>query len=365
MGVRTGAVEALVTPPGAWRGRRVLVTGHTGFKGAWLCQILLDLGAEVHGLALAPDTAPSLFELLGLAGRMPHRVGDIADPAVAASAVAACAPEAVFHLAAQPLVRRSYREPAATWRTNVLGTVNLLQAVRAHGGVRAVVVVTSDKCYEDRGDGRVHDETGRLGGHDPYSSSKAAAELAVASWRSSFPDLPPTATVRAGNVIGGGDWGEDRLVPDVVRAAAADATLRLRRPDAVRPWQHVLEPLSAYMDIAWRLQQAGGGAWAEAWNIGPDPGAIATVGTVAGLLVRELGRGRLDADPGPHPHETAVLRLDAGKARTRLGWAPAWGLDETVRRTAAWYRAQASGADAVALCQADIAAYRAAMAAPA
>ncbi len=342
-----------------WRGCRVLITGHTGFKGAWLTQLLLDHGAQVHGLALEPDTDPSLFRLLRLEQRMVHRIGDVADPGIAAAAVAEARPEVVFHLAAQPLVRRSYHMPASTWRTNVEGTINMLEAVRGRNDVRAVVVVTSDKCYEDLGDGRAHQESDTLGGYDPYSSSKAAVELAVSSWRRSFADLPPTATVRAGNVIGGGDWGEDRLVPDLMRAVAAGVPLHLRCPSAVRPWQHVLEPLVAYARLAERLV-AEGRKWAEAWNIGPDPSAFATVGSVAGRLIGVLGCGSVAVDPGLHPHETNMLRLDAAKARIRLGWTSTWDLDETLRRTAGWYRAHAAGEDVLKLCRSDIAAYAAA-----
>ena len=335
-----------------------LVTGHTGFKGAWLSLLLRDLGAQVHGLALEPETDPALFHLLRLGDLVEHRTVDMTDGAAVAARMREVAPDVVFHLAAQPLVRRSYREPAETWSANVMGTIHLLEAVRTIGGVRAVVIITSDKCYEDLGDGLARSEAAALGGHDPYSSSKAATELAVTSWRRSFLHLPPMATVRAGNVIGGGDWGEDRLVPDLIRAIAGDRPLVLRRPMAVRPWQHVLDPLVAYVELAERLAGPAGAPWAESWNVGPDADGLVNVGHVATRLVKALGRGRITIDTeGMHPHETAILRLDTAKAAQRLGWLPAWDLGTTLERTAAWYRAQAEGGDARELCRADLAAH--------
>ena len=352
---------------GFWRGRRVLVTGHTGFKGSWLCHWLLAEGAEVSGFALAPATRPALFDLLGLAGRLHHRLGDARDPAALADAVAEVQPEVVFHLAAQPLVSLGYREPRATWETNVLGTVNLLEAVRATPGIRAVVVVSSDKCYENREWAWGYREDDAMGGHDPYSSSKGAAELAVASWRRSFfagPGACRIASARAGNVIGGGDWAPDRIVTDLMLAIAAGQPLRLRQPGAIRPWQHVLEPLGGYLHLAWRLCQADGQALAAGWNFGPGDADIATVEELARMLIAAYGSGAVETTGGaPLPHEAGMLRLDGGKARLHLGWQGVWDLAEAARRTATWYREQRAGGDAVALVEADLAAYRASAAA--
>lgn len=327
----------------AFRGRRVLVTGHTGFKGSWLCQWLLELGAEVHGFALAPDTSPALFSLLDLDVRLAsHRIGDIRDEAMAAAAVAACRPEVVFHLAAQPLVRRSYREPALTWATNVQGTVHLLEAIRMVGGVCATVVVTSDKCYENREQVAGYRESDAMGGHDPYSASKGAAELAVASWRRSFfhePGAMRLASGRAGNVIGGGDWSADRIVVDLVAAIEAGRPLTLRNPAATRPWQHVLEPLSGYLWLAARLLGEDGGRYAEGWNFGPSPQGVATVRELAEQMIAAWGAGSITCGVAQSgPHEAGLLTLDVAKAATELGWRGVWDLKQTTAVTAAWYR---------------------------
>ncbi|MGZ5037653.1 MAG: CDP-glucose 4,6-dehydratase [Usitatibacter sp.] len=322
-----------------YRGRRVLLTGHTGFKGSWLALWLRELGANVAGIALAPDTQPNHWDLLGL--DLPdHRI-DIRDRAALGAAVEAIAPEIVFHLAAQPLVRRSYRDPLETWSTNVMGTANLLEACRASDAVRAIVVVTSDKCYENSGAARAYREDDRLGGHDPYSASKAAAELVAASYRSAFfgaDSSPLLATARAGNVIGGGDWAEDRLVPDLVRAVAAGASLEIRSPNATRPWQHVLESLSGYLLLGQRLLE-GGGEFAEAWNFGPLAEGNRTVAELLSGMARHWPRLAWHATGAAQPHEALLLQLDIGKARERLGWRPAWTFAEAVDATAAWYRA--------------------------
>jgi CDP-glucose 4,6-dehydratase len=322
-----------------YRGRRVLVTGHTGFKGSWLALWLADLGAQVTGIALAPDTQPSHWELLGL-DIADHRV-DIRDGRALAETLKAARPEIVFHLAAQPLVRRSYREPLETWSTNVMGTANVLEACRGVEGLRGIVVVTSDKCYENVGKAHRYREDDRLGGHDPYSASKAAAELLAASYRSSFfhaDEGAALASARAGNVIGGGDWAEDRLVPDLVRAVAAGRTLDIRSPEATRPWQHVLESLSGYLTLGQRLLE-GRRDFAEPWNFGPPAEGNATVAGVLARLARHWPELAWRAVDVPRPHEAALLELDIEKARTRLGWQPTWSLDEAVDATSDWYRA--------------------------
>jgi len=326
-----------------WRGRRVFLTGHTGFKGGWLATWLLDMGAEVAGYALTPESEPSFFRLCGLDGRMRSTFGDIRDHAELARALQSATPEIVFHLAAQPLVRRSYREPVDTLAANVLGTAHLLEAARGSPSARAVVVVTSDKCYEDTGASAAYVEDDPLGGHDPYSASKACAELVTAAY--SDRGGPAVATARAGNVIGGGDWAEDRLVPDAVRALSRGAPLVVRNPGAKRPWQHVLEPLAGYLILAERLHE-GRAAWAEAWNFGPGADGAATVAELADLLVACWGQGSWRTAPTDlgAPSESAWLALNSDKARRRLGWRPVFSLPDAVAMTVAWYR----GAQAVA-----------------
>lgn len=323
---------------GAYEGRRVVVTGHTGFKGSWLSMWLTEIGAKVSGIALSPETSPNHWDLLGL-DVADHRV-DIRDAERVRAIIEDAAPELVFHLAAQPLVRRSYRDPLETWSTNVIGTANVLEACRKTEGVQAIVVVTSDKCYENKEWPWGYRETDSLGGHDPYSASKAATEIVAASYRNSFfsaPSAPKLATARAGNVIGGGDWSEDRLIPDLVRAQARNKPLKVRFPESTRPWQHVLESASAYLVLGQHLLQ-GGADYAEAWNFGPDLQSNSTVAAV-------LDNMRLDWPdldwvhvPQSHPHEAAQLSLDTAKARTKLGWKPVWNFRETLQHTANWYR---------------------------
>jgi CDP-glucose 4,6-dehydratase len=316
-----------------WAGRRVLVTGHTGFKGSWLALWLHRLGASVTGFAAPPPTEPAMFELARVGELVEDLRGDVRDAAAVAAAVERAAPEVVLHLAAQPVVRRAWRHPAETFAINTLGTAHLLEAVRAHAPGAAVVVVTSDKCYAEPDSGRRFREDDRLGGEDPYSASKAAAELVAGSYRDSLGVR--AATARAGNVIGGGDWAEDRLIPDAMRAALEGRPLLVRNPDAVRPWQHVLNPLAGYLLLAEHTDAA------EAWNFGPDPGDELPVRDLVERIGARWGDGfewRTEDDGGPP--ETTVLRLDSTKARQRLGWVPGWNLDEALAATVEWFRAE-------------------------
>lgn len=329
---------------GVYRGRRVLVTGHTGFKGSWLALWLQQMGARVCGLALPAPGPLNHARLLRLP--VDEALIDLRDAALVRMAVQRFQPEVVFHLAAQPLVRRSYREPLATFDVNVMGLVHLLEAVRATPSVRAVVNATTDKCYDNRGDGRPFRETDRLGGHDPYSASKACAEIVCASYRASFLSNDDgrghsvgLATARAGNVIGGGDWGEDRLIPDLVRAAVAGQPTRIRQPGAVRPWQHVLEPLAGYLMLGQQLLQDPAGA-AEAWNFGPPPEAHQPVQQVVDAFAAAWPAVRYQPDGDAHPHEAPQLHLDCRKAAQRLHWRPVWDLQTTLQRSAHWYRRQ-------------------------
>lgn len=347
-----------------WRDRRVLLTGHTGFKGSWLALWLTARGAQVHGLALAPETQPALFDRLGLAERIDHYLGDIRDADLVRARVAQTRPEVVFHLAAQPLVRRSYREPLATFSTNVMGTAHLLDALRAHNAPCAVVVVTTDKVYENREWLHAYRETDALGGHDPYAASKAACEIVVESYRKSFFADGPVrlASARAGNVIGGGDWSEDRILPDLIRAMAQGEPPALRNPGAIRPWQHALDPLAGYLLLAERLH-AGDPAAADAFNFGPDPADQRAVRDLAetalALWPGAAARGWRDASDPDAPHEAGRLTLATDKARAALGWSPRWGVEEALRRTIDWHRAERDGAEMRAVSLAQIAAFEA------
>ncbi len=344
---------------GVFAGRRVLVTGHTGFKGAWLSKWLLELDAEVTGYALEPDTDPSLFQDLGLGEQMDSRIGDIRDAARLAAVVGETRPEVMLHLAAQPLVRRSYAEPAYTFEVNVLGTTNLLEAARTCDSTRVVVNVTTDKVYANPETGQPFDEEQPLGGHDPYSASKAASEIVTASYRASFFSAAGAAAIasaRAGNVVGGGDWAEDRLVPDCARALSVGAPVVVRNPSSVRPWQHVLEPLSGYLHLAALLWSDA--ALAGAYNFGPQVESSTSVGDVVERFVAAWGAGSWHSpDLGEQPHEAAHLRLDISKSARDLSWRPVWDLGETVDRTAKWYRAYAEGENASNLVESDFDAY--------
>ncbi|AVO55023.1 CDP-glucose 4,6-dehydratase [Ectopseudomonas mendocina] len=343
-----------------WAGRRVLLTGHTGFKGGWLALWLQELGAEVCGYALPAPAEPSLWQVAHLAERVPGTLADIRDAQRVAEAVAAFRPEVVLHLAAQPLVRESYRAPADTYATNVMGTANLLEALRRCDSVRAVLVVTSDKCYENREWLWPYRESDGLGGHDPYSSSKACVELLCASWRESFlrESGIALATARAGNVIGGGDWSSDRLLPDILRAWQAGQSLTLRYPKAVRPWQHVLEPLHGYLRLAQALVEQGE-AVASAWNFGPDNEGLVSVGElVERLAQRWPGQAPWTVEANGQPHEAGLLALDSSQARARLGWRPRWTLQLAIERTLDWHQAWQAGEDMQTFSRAQIAAYQ-------
>lgn len=357
----SGAMEDVVSQPSSsfWLGRRVLLTGATGFKGGWLALWLQRLGALVTGLGLDPG-AESLFNAARIDKVLDNRMLDIRDAEALAGLVREADPEIVFHLAAQPLVRASYRTPVETFATNVQGTVHLLDACRAVPGLRTIVVVTTDKVYANLEHVLPYREDDRLGGHDPYSASKAACEIAIACYRDSFMSAAGVgvASARAGNVIGGGDWSEDRLLPDAVRAWSRDEVLQIRRPDAVRPWQHVLEPLAGYLSLAERLTEAP--ALAGAYNMGPHTHEAADVRAVIELAQRSYGRGKVEFGAPGGPHEAGLLTLETAKARALLDVAPRWTLDHSVDRTMQWYRRWNEGADARALCVADIEAWEAA-----
>jgi CDP-glucose 4,6-dehydratase len=344
--------------PEFWRDRRVLVTGHTGFKGAWLCAWLQLLGAQVSGYALSAATHPSLYLAARIGRGMRSIEGDVRDAEHLARVLAEARPEVVFHLAAQPIVRQSYADPVGTFSTNVLGTVHLLDAVRRAGGVRAVVVVTSDKCYENREWYWSYREKSALGGRDPYSASKACAELVTRAYRDSFfaePGATLVASARAGNLIGGGDWAEDRLVPDTVRALVEGRPVELRYPNAIRPWQHALDPLAGYLVLAERLHEDGE-PYAEAWNFAPYEEDARTVGWLAERVQEAWGVApHWRPQEGPRPHEHIFLKLDASKARALLGWEPRLPVASAVEWVADWYRAFYAGEDARDLVEKQIA----------
>lgn len=346
--------------PRFWSGRRVFLTGHTGFKGAWLALWLERLGALTSGYALAPPTSPSLFDVAGVAGSLEvDGRGDVRDAASVRAALLAARPEIVVHMAAQPLVRLGYRTPVETYAVNVMGTAHVLDAARACPSIRAVIVITSDKCYENREWVHPYREADPLGGVDPYSSSKACTEILTASWRASFVGPARIASARAGNVVGGGDWAADRLVPDCVRAFVAGNAVVLRRPRAIRPWQHVLEPLAGYLTLAQRLVDAPDGGFDMAWNFGPAGGGERSVEEVATALAEVWAHdARIEvATEDDGAHEAGVLRLDSTRARVELDWRPAWSFAATMAQTAQWYRAWRDGLDMRAFSLAQIAAY--------
>ncbi len=344
-----------------WSGKKVFLTGHSGFKGSWLSLWLQSMGAQVRGFSLEAPTQPSLFVEARVADDMESVTGDIRDFAQLQQSIEAFQPEIVFHMAAQSLVRLSYDEPVATYATNVMGTVHLMEAIRQAGSVRAVVNITSDKCYENREWLWGYRENEAMGGFDPYSNSKGCAELVTSAYRSSFfnPDHYSEhgcalASVRAGNVIGGGDWALDRLVPDILKAFASGKRVDIRNPNAVRPWQHVLEPLSGYLMLAERLFNDGV-EYAQGWNFGPDEEDARPVGWIVRSMVDSWGEGAdWNRDSGSHPHEANYLKLDCSKAKTLLHWQPRWGLDEALFRIVKWHKAWLHGDDMRAFTLAEI-----------
>jgi CDP-glucose 4,6-dehydratase len=345
--------------PAFWRSKKVFLTGHTGFKGGWLSVWLAQMGASVQGYALPPATNPNFFDLLGVANLIGHEIGDVRDAAQLRAAIDRFAPDIIIHMAAQPLVLESYETPKETFETNVMGTVNVLDAAWHCDGVQVTLIVTSDKCYENDGTPRAYQETDRLGGHDPYSSSKACAELATTSYaRSFFSDTAKSlASVRAGNVIGGGDWSPDRLMTDVITALIAGSALVLRSPNAVRPWQHVLEPLSGYLLAAEHLFEAPSAG--KAWNFGPRSDDVATTEVLTSLVCQAWGGGIKPIAAMDHmpDKEALYLALDSSKAKNELEWSPGWDLHQAIQKTVDWYRAWYDSDDMQQVTHSQISAY--------
>lgn len=332
----------------SYSGKRVFVTGHTGFKGTWLTFLLKELGANVRGFALSPVTTPSHFNLLNLDSSVDHTVGDVRDLSELSKAIQEFQPEYVFHLAAQALVKESYNDPVSTFDTNVMGSVNLLEAVRKCDSVRSLVYITSDKCYENVEWIWGYRENDQLGGHDPYSASKGAAEIIFSAYLRSFflsrPDFG-AATTRAGNVIGGGDWAADRIIPDCIRAMKENIPIKLRNPNATRPWQHVLEPITGYLALGAHLYVEPK-IFSGSWNFGPSASQIRTVEEVAQEIINHIGRGSIEIESNQErPHEANLLQLNCDKAKQLLGWFPRWDVEKTIDATAEWYKVFMSGGD--------------------
>lgn len=340
-----------------WKGKRVLLTGHTGFKGSWASLVLKSLGADVYGFSQPPTDPRNLFFAANLERDVHHRIGDIRDSEAVQLAMIQAAPDIVIHMAAQPLVRASYATPVYTYATNVMGTVHVLESARHVSSVRAVVIVTSDKCYENTGSSRGYREADEMGGHDPYSNSKGCAELVTSGYRRSFfgkPGAAQIATGRAGNVIGGGDWSADRLLPDAIRSFIRNQSLRIRHPEAVRPWQHVLDPIIGYLRLAEHLV-AGEGDFAEGWNFGPSADSEVPVRHIVDKVAALWGNNASwELDGEEHLHEASYLRLDCSKAATRLGWRSTVDLDQALQLTVDWYHAFQRGDDLRALTLAQI-----------
>ena len=346
--------------PHFWKGKRVFVTGHTGFKGSWLSLWLQLMGAEVKGFSLAPPTQPALFEVAKVGDNMQTEIGDIRNLQQLSQSIRAFNPDVLLHLAAQPLVRLSYKEPVDTYSTNVMGTVNVLEAARYAPQLKSVVIITTDKCYENREWEWGYRENEPMGGHDPYSNSKGCAELVVSAYRRSFfytNDTTAVASARAGNVIGGGDWADDRLIPDILRAFEQQQPVIIRNPLSTRPWQHVLEPLSGYLVLAERLYNEGN-AFAEGWNFGPKDDDCQPVQWILEKMVQFWGEGaRYEWDKSEQPHEANFLKLDCSKAATRLKWHPQWRLADTLEKIVHWHRSWLQGADMQTHCLYEIKGY--------
>lgn len=365
MAIRQGVVEGVGMNPSFWRGKKVFLTGHTGFKGSWLSLWLQQLGAQVTGYALQPPTNHSLFEVARVEQYMTSIISDIRDSTMLTNAMRQAAPDIVIHMAAQPLVRRSYVDPIETYSTNVMGTMYLLEAVRQTPSVRAVVNVTTDKCYENKEWVWGYRENEPMGGFDPYSSSKGCAELVTAAYRNSFFNTAKysehqvaLATARAGNVIGGGDWAEDRLIPDILRAIEAGQSVNIRNPHATRPWQHVLEPLNGYLALAEKLY-TDGAAFAEAFNFGPAEEDAKPVQWIVEQLTQQWGDGaNWKLDQAEHPHEAHYLKLDCSKAKIRLDWRPRWTLGQALKNIIVWHKAHQCGDDMRELSLRQIAAFQ-------
>jgi CDP-glucose 4,6-dehydratase len=355
-----GMSLSMQTNPTFWQGKRVLMTGHTGFKGSWLSLCLQSMGAELRGVALAPPTTPALFNVACVAKGMDHRVADIRDYDMIRALVAEFKPEILIHMAAQSLVRLSYQQPIETYATNVMGTVHVLEAARHVGSVRAIVNITTDKCYDNREWVWGYREDEPMGGHDPYSSSKGCAELVSSAYRKSFFREAgiAMATARAGNVIGGGDWAVDRLVPDTLLALEKGKPVQIRNPHATRPWQHVLEPLSGYLLLAEKLHEQGQ-TFAEGWNFGPRDEDARPVQWIVEQLCQTWGQGASwQRQPGDHPHEANYLKLDVSKAKQRLNWTPRWSLEQALEHITYWHRSWLDGQDMRSLCLKQIKQYQ-------
>jgi len=357
----------MMIDPEFWRGRRVFLTGHTGFKGSWLSLWLTNMGAQVTGMSLPPLTTPDLFNTIKVEDKiLSSTIGNICDATLLLDTMKAARPEIIIHMAAQPLVRYSYAHPVETYATNVMGTVHVLDAIRQmpQGSVRATVIVTSDKCYENRDEGNSYNENDAMGGNDPYSSSKGCAELVTTAYRNSYfaPEKyhehgVAIASARAGNVIGGGDWAADRLIPDTICAMNAGQAVNIRSPNAVRPWQHVLEPLAGYLILAQGLYEYGT-KFSGGWNFGPDVDGLKTVRWIVDFMTATWGmQARWKIDENLHPHEAGLLLLDSSKARKQLGWRSMWTLEQTLSRTIAWYKAYEAQEDMTKYCLAEISDY--------
>ncbi len=347
--------------PSFWKGKKVFVTGHTGFKGSWLSLWLQEMGAVMKGFSLAPDSNPNLFDVADVARNMISEIGDIRDLNHIVQSMTDFAPDVLIHMAAQPLVRLSYEDPVTTYGTNVMGTVNVLEAARKCANLKAIVVVTTDKCYENREWVWGYREDEPMGGHDPYSSSKGCAELVTSAYRKSFfngPNAPALASARAGNVIGGGDWSKDRLVPDILKAFENNVPVIVRNPKATRPWQHVLEPLSGYLVLTQQLYEKGQ-LFAEGWNFGPKDEDCQSVGWILDQMVAEWGGSvSWELDKNNNPHEAGYLKLDCSKAAIRLGWYPKSRLEQTLEGIINWYKAYLDGVDMREICLTEIVNYQ-------